>query len=49
MENTHRSKKQLTVSLGYAGSELIQYESNEVYYESDVVFLKQLSVQEEGL
>lgn len=33
--------------LSYAGSELIQYKSNEVYYESDVVFLKQLSVQEE--
>lgn len=40
-------KKQLTVKLSYAGSELIQYKSNEVYYESDAVFLKQLSVQEE--
>lgn len=35
------------MKLSYAGSELIQYKSNEVYYESDVVFLKQLSVQEE--
>ena len=49
MEHTHRGKKQLTVRLSYAGSELIQYKSNEVYYESDVVFLKQQSVQEEGL
>lgn len=46
MEHTHRGKKQLTVRQSYAGSELIQYKSNEVYYESDVVFLKQPSVQE---
>ena len=34
--------------LSYASSERIRYKSNEVYYESDVVFSKQLSVQEGG-
>lgn len=48
MEHTHRGKKQLTVRLSYTGSECIQYKSNEVFYESDVVFLKQPSEQEEG-
>lgn len=44
MENTHWGEK---ATNSEAKSELIQYKSNEVYYESDVVFLKQLSVQEE--
>lgn len=49
MEHPHRGeKKQLTARLSCTSSELIQYESNEVYYESNVGFLKQPSVQEEA-
>lgn len=44
MENTHaqgwRRKKSSERRLGYAGSQLIQYKSNEVYYESDLVFFE---------
>lgn len=47
MEHTQRQSATNTVRPSYTGAKLVQYKSNEVYYEADVVFLEQPSVQGE--
>lgn len=47
MENTHTIGQ--TVRVGYAGSELIQYQSNELYYESDLVLFEAAECAGRGL
>lgn len=48
MEHTHGGKQHLRVRLSWPSLQLIQYKSNEVYYEANVLFLGAAGPADEG-
>lgn len=48
MEHTHGGKQHLRVRLSWPSLQLIQYKSNEVYYEANVFFFKAAEPADKG-